>query len=54
MSKCYKCNCKAQVLRDDEYDAYYCLKCGAWQEDKCSDYYCEFCANRPAKKSLVR
>ena len=49
-----RCKCKGRLLRDEEYDAYYCITCGAWQEDKCGDEDCEFCKNRPSKKDLEK
>lgn len=36
-----------------KYDAYWCPACDVWLSKVCSDPNCGFCANRPAKPSMV-
>ncbi len=44
------CDCKTPESEyDDKYDAYYCVVCNKWLEDKCSDKDCEFCSKRPER-----
>ena len=48
MTECRHNNTK----RDEEYDAYYCVDCGEWQESKCEDPECEFCSDRPERRQM--
>ena len=41
-------NCEDTKQRSEKYDAYYCVECNVWLEDKCDDPTCEFCPSRPA------
>ena len=34
-------------LRIECYDAYFCLECKVWLEDKCGDLECRYCKDRP-------
>jgi hypothetical protein len=45
--RCKKCKCIGTL--DEEFDAYYCVKCYEWIEKKCKDPKCKFCKNRPEK-----
>lgn len=39
--------CLLRSIHNEKYDAYYCLKCNMWLEDKCDDRKCFFCTDRP-------
>lgn len=41
--------CEHGRSRNEEYDAYYCPKCGTWLEPRCEDPECEMCGDRPPK-----
>ena len=43
---CPICN-KKSLFRIDKYDAYCCVICNIWNEEKCSDPKCDYCATRP-------
>ena len=45
---CDSCGVES-VLRSRYFDAYVCLKCKNWIEDRCADELCSFCKNRPDK-----
>lgn len=34
------------------YDAYYCITCVEWLENKCIQESCQFCPNRPDKPNI--
>lgn len=39
------------VVLIEKYDAYVCVECNIWLEDKCDDEDCLFCSNRPDEPS---
>ena len=41
--------CKSKLKHNEKYDCYYCDACNDWQEKKCNDPHCEYCAKRPEK-----
>jgi hypothetical protein len=42
------CVCKpAQTRYIERFDATYCVACKKWNEGKCGDAECEYCAGRP-------
>lgn len=44
----YKCLiCGGKTIHIEKYDAYACLECNVWREDRCKDNQCEFCSSRP-------
>src|SRR6478752_2242728 len=45
--------CGQDKLRDDTYDANYCMDCDIWLEAPCEDENCLFCASRPTHPSQV-
>lgn len=47
-------NCSTEGKYNERWDAYYCKKCDAWSEKKCSDTNCFFCHRRPEKPSDVK
>lgn len=48
---CSDCGNKKRYSED--YDAYYCVSCNKWLENKCSDANnCEYCAYRPPNPPL--
>lgn len=44
--ECEKCGQKAKYFIY-RYDAWCCISCNLWLEEKCSDHNCTICANRP-------
>ena len=38
----------------EKYDAYACLKCNMWLEQKCSDSTCIFCETRPVNPNEIK
>ena len=49
--KCPRDN-KHKVKLNWEYDAYYCVDCNMWLEEKCSEWECWACHNRPEYPSM--
>jgi len=50
----YACpHCGKPSSYNCKYDAYFCKSCDEWLEAKCGNQYCEFCASRPDKPSMV-
>jgi hypothetical protein len=49
----YHCNiCLSKAVRSEIFDAFACLKCNDWLEDKCSDRDCNLCGkDRPTLPS---
>ena len=41
--------CGGRKIRIDYCDAYCCLACNEWQEEKCSDPTCSYCKKRSEK-----
>lgn len=39
--------CGSGGTRSVRFDAYYCVSCNEWLEDRCSDPSCNFCTARP-------
>jgi hypothetical protein len=52
--KCAKCKSIYQTLYLSEYDAYACMNCDIWIENKCSDDECGICKDRPWRPSDVK
>ena len=49
-NKEYICEkCGAVLKYNGEWDAYYCVDCNEWAEEKCGDPNCCFCPDRPDK-----
>jgi methionyl-tRNA synthetase len=46
---CSETGCEHGRARNEEYDAYYCPRCGMWLEPRCGDPECEMCGDRPLK-----
>lgn len=38
--------------RSERYDAYYCIQCYVWIEERCSDESCYYCSSRPDRPSM--
>ena len=43
---CPFCN-NTTLFRFDKFDAYCCVVCNVWIEEKCLDPTCEYCSSRP-------
>lgn len=41
--------CGAAGVRVENFDAYACLSCVVWLEERCGDATCSFCFARPAR-----
>ena len=49
-----KVDIKHKVVLIEKYDAYACLECNIWLEDKCDDGDCIFCSNRPDNPKNIK
>lgn len=43
--KCKKCN--YHTFHYEFHDSYFCAFCNSWNDDKCGDTECYYCARRP-------
>lgn len=43
------CSCGKDNQYIPKHDAYACMFCNKWHENKCIDDKCEFCSTRPNK-----
>ena len=43
------CSCGNNPTYVEKHDAYACLICNKWLDNKCSDNKCEFCSSRSEK-----
>ena len=43
----------SKFKRCEKHDSHYDEKEDVWLENKCSDFRCQFCADRPEKPSMV-
>lgn len=39
--------CGGEIMYYYKFDAFCCLKCGIWLDEKCPDPDCPYCSNRP-------
>jgi hypothetical protein len=52
LTPCKLCGSPAHICYDHDYDAYYCARCEAWNENVCRDPDCCYCAHRPDKPDV--